>query len=269
MHTNRDLEQAGKITCRILATLTSVISPNESNSKKSDEKNQAQKKEKEQLFNEIVDHYKNNQYTLFKTENQSGEDFKVYLKKENDIITSLALITNSSVSTNLVELDGDIDLTTVAELNKALNLKGLEKLYKLDNSNQYLGNYAVSTRIGIDFNTEKTTALQKELIEQSAIKKEVMEREQRLIEDQRAKVLAAIEKQVQMDEKIRQMTEIYGRQPILLSTPGDTNTVYYINGKKVKADDVKELDKKTISSIEVKNLEKEDDKTEVKFKTRK
>ncbi len=241
-----------------------VASSITSNSKEKDEKNQAQRKEREQLFNEIADYYKSNQYTLFKTENQLGEDLKVYLKKENDLITSLALITNSAASTTLVELDGNIDLTTVAELNKALNLKGLEKLHKLNNSNNlYTGNYAVTTRNGIAFDTEKMNALQKELMEQQKLTKQ----QRAAIEDQAR--MAINETQAQMVEKMRQMSEIYGRQPILLSAPGDTNTVYYINGKKVKANEVKELDKKTISSIEVKNPEKEDDKTEVKIKTRK
>ena len=63
-----------------------------------------------------------------------GEDVKVYLKKNQDKIESLALVTNSSVSTSLVELQGDIDLKTVSELNQALNLRGLENLYKIDNS---------------------------------------------------------------------------------------------------------------------------------------
>ncbi len=69
---------------------------------------------------------------MFKTEKRMGEDVKVFLKKNQDKIKSLALITNSSASTNLVELNGDIDLSTVAELNNTLNLRGLENLYKIN-----------------------------------------------------------------------------------------------------------------------------------------
>ena len=238
---------------------------------KFNEKNEEQKKERNELYNEIEQYYKDKKYTLFKTENQSGEDLKVYLKKENDLITSLALITNSAASTNPVELDGKIDLSNVAELSKALNLKGLEKLYKLNSNSPYVGTYAVSSGNTKAYElAEELAAREREFVEQqSSMKKEIMEREKRLIEDQKAKVLAEFEKQAQMAEKMRQMNEVYGRQPIFLSTPGDTNTVYFINGKKVKANEVKELDKNTISSIEVKNPEKEDDKTEVKIKTKK
>ncbi|HYQ58285.1 MAG TPA: hypothetical protein VEP89_13170, partial [Draconibacterium sp.] len=75
------------------------------------------------------------------------------------------------------------------------------------------------------------------------------------------------EKQLEMIEKQREMAEKYGRQPIFLSTPGDTNTVYYIDGKKVKSDEVKEL----LKNNEVEQIEKTDDdgKTVIKIKTKK
>ena len=71
-----------------------------------------------------------------------------------------------------------------------------------------------------------------------------------------------------MAEKYREMAEKYQRQPIFLNYPGDTSTVYYINGKKVKADEIKKLGKDEIKSIEVKKAEKEDEKTTIKIKTK-
>ena len=231
---------------------------------KFNEKDEEQKKERDALCKEILDYNKSQNYTLFKTEKQLGEDVKVYLKKEQEKITSLALITNSSASTNLVELDGNIDLSTVADLNKALNLKGLENLYKIDNSGPFFSNRVYSTGTTLsNAKAEQWITQQKDFI----AKQQKLTQEQRVAMEDQARITA--EKQAQMAEKIRQMAEVYGRQPIFLSAPGDTNAVYYINGKKVKADDIKKLDKKKIESVELKMPEKEDDKTEVKIKTKK
>lgn len=220
----------------------------------------ASKPEDNQLHETILDFYKKNNYTLFKTEKRMGEDIKVYLNKDQDKIVSLVLVTNSEAATNLVELQGDIDLKTVAELNKALNLKGLENLYKLDNSSSYYGFPSLAA-----YSPERIDELvsrQRELIE----RQHSLTDEQRTEIEARAKEMA--EKQNQMSEKYRELAEKYQREPIFLSYPGDTNTVYYIDGKKVKAKEIKELDKEKIESIEVKKPEKKDDKTTIKIKTK-
>lgn len=218
------------------------------------------KPENNQLHETILEYYKKNNYSLFKTEKRMGEDVKVYLNKSQDKIASLALITNSSAATNLVELQGDIDLKTVAELNKALNLRGLENLYKLENSSSYFGPSA-----GIAYSPER-------IEEMVARQREMVERQRNLTDEQRdqfekqAQIQA--EKQMQMAEKYREMAERYQREPIFLSYPGDTNTVYYIDGKKVKAKEIKDLNKEKIESIEVKKPEKKDDKTTIRIKTK-
>lgn len=208
----------------------------------------------------ILDHYRKGGYTLFKTEKRMGEDVKVFLMKNQDKIVSLALITNSESATNLVELQGDIDLKTVAELNKALNLKGLENLYKLDNNNVY-GNYVTGYAASPE-RIEEMVARQREQFEKQ---RNLTEEQRAVIEDQ-ARAMA--EKQLQMAEKYREMSEKYGREPIFLNYPGDTNTVYYIDGKKVKAKEIKELDKGKIESIEIKKPEKKNDKTTIRIKTK-
>lgn len=208
----------------------------------------------------ILDHYRKGGYTLFKTEKRMGEDVKVFLMKNQDKIISLALITNSESATNLVELQGDIDLKTVAELNKALNLKGLENLYKLDNNNVY-GNYIT----GYTFSPEKIEEMVARQREQFEKQRNITDEQRAAIEDQ-ARAMA--EKQLQMAEKYREMSEKYGREPIFLNYPGDTNTVYYIDGKKVKPKEIKELDKGKIESIEIKKPEKKNDKTAIRIKTK-
>lgn len=218
------------------------------------------REEDNQLHKTILEHYQKNNFTLFKTEKRMGEDVKVYLKKNQDKIESLALVTSSSTSTNLVELKGNIDLKTVAELNKDLNLKGLENLYKLDDSNAYFGR---ST--GFDFSREKMEELvarQREMVD----RQRTFTDEQRVQFEKQAQIQA--QKQVEMAEKYREMAERYQREPIFLNYPGDTNTVYYIDGKKVKAKEIKELDKDKIESVEIKKSGKDDDKTTVKIKTK-
>lgn len=217
------------------------------------------------LHSEIISYYQNNNYNYFllKTEKRMGEDVKVYLKKSNDKIEALALITNSSSSTNLVELEGDIDLKTVSELSKALNLRGLENLYKIDNSSRALYGFS-SAGIG---------ALTGERIEEMvARQREMVERQHNLSDEQRAKfeeqAKQMAEKQMQMAEKYREMAEKYQRQPIFFNYPGDTNTVYILDGKKVQAKKIKEIEKDKIEKIEIINSDKKDNKTTIKITTK-
>lgn len=224
---------------------------------------QADGKEPEQIHAEILEHYKNSGFSLLKTEKRMGEDVKVYLKKANGTIASLALITNSSTSTNLVELNGDIDLANVASLSKAINLNGLENLYKIDNSNSY-GRFPA-----MEFNRQFS---EERVAEMEAWARDVAEKNAQLSEEQIRKIEMHAEmqakKQLEMAEKYREMAETYGRQPIFLSTPGDTNTVYYINGKKVKANKVKDALKKSEIKQLSKTSDEEDGKTIIRITTK-
>jgi hypothetical protein len=216
--------------------------------------------DKNEIHGTILEHYRKNGYTLFKTEKRLGEDVKVFLLKNQEKIVSLALITNSESSTNLVELQGDIDLKTVAELNKAMNLKGLENLNKLDNNNSNF--YGISGNLAYPQRIEELAAQQREMFERQSF---ITNEQRAAIEDQ---ARASADKQMQMAEKYREMAEKYGREPIFLNYPGDTNTVYYIDGKKVKAKEIKDLDKGKIESVEIKKPEKGNNKTTVRIKTK-
>lgn len=223
------------------------------------------KKEKSgepELFGNIIKHYKQNGYTLLKTEKRMGEEVKVYLQRNDGLVTALALITNSTRSTRLVELDGDIDLANVADLNKALNLRGLENLYKIDNSaSSYFagaGNFP-----GFEFDEARLAEIEaraREMAETASLSEEQIAKIEKQAQMQ-------FEKQRELAEKQRELAEKYGRQPIFLTTPGDTNTVYYIDGKKVKSDKVKEL----LKNNEVERIEKTDEngKTVIKIETKK
>jgi len=203
----------------------------------------------EKLHKEILTHYDGSDYTLLKTEKRMGEDIKVYLQKKNGNISSLALVTNSNTATSLVELDGNIDLANVASLSKAMNLRGLENLYKLDSKGSYYGSYV--------------PYIDEERIEEMAVRaREMAERQAELSDEQMKKIQEQAEmqaqKQMEMAEKYREMSEKYGRQPIFLNYPGDS-TRYYLDGKKVEIEKIKALNKDDIKTIDVnKDLDNEE-----------
>ncbi|MBN2774017.1 MAG: DUF4252 domain-containing protein [Prolixibacteraceae bacterium] len=217
------------------------------------------------LHDEILSNYQDEDYDLFKTEKKMGEDIKVYLKKENEKVSSLALVTASESSVTLIEMNGDIDLANLSELSKVLNLRGLEALYKV-NSNSYFygwdGNLTLPDLNSSgwvtgdfdfrDFNSNDyftgfgIEELQKRIEEQN-----FLSQEQKTLLEKRAWDYS--QKQKEMAEKYRQMAEQYGRNPIFLTYPGDTTNVYFIDGKKVKAEDVKNMAKSNkIQGFEVK-----------------
>ncbi len=223
-----------------------------------------EKKEKDppsdELNQKILTHYKNGEYTLLKTEKRMGEEVKVYLKRAQDKIVSLAVLTISSVNTSLVELQGDINLAAVADLNNALNLRGLENLYKINNSSNvvYFGQNNVYIPKG-------------KIEEMAAHQKELLERQQSFSDEQRAKYQEQIGvqeyRQLEMAQKYREMADRYQRRPIFLNYPGDS-TIYYLNGKKVNVDEIKELDNSKIKTMEINKAEKEGDKTTIRIKTK-
>lgn len=226
-----------------------------------------EKKEKSSLADElhqtILDHYKNGDYTLLKTEKRMGEEVKVYLKKNQDKVVSLAVLTNSSVNTSLVELQGDINLTAVADINKALNLRGLENLYKIND------NSAAAAYFGQNANVYFPQERVEELV---ARQKELIERQQFFSDEQRAKLeeqaRIQAQRQMEMAEKYREMSERYQRQPIFLNYPGDS-TIYYLNGKEVSAEEIKDLDKTDILTIDVKKADNEEvDITTINIRTK-
>ncbi len=224
------------------------------------------------IHTEILEHYKKENFTLFKTEKRMGEDVKVFLKKAAGEVSTLALITASTVSVNLIEMNGVINLANLGELSRALNIRGLENLYKIKGSSSYGsfdGAYILPDFDARDYNSDDffTGEPYLELNEHlDALKdQKLFSEDQREKFEQQSKEMAA--RQAEMAEKYREMAEKYKRQPIFLSYPGDTSTIYYIDGKKVKSEAVKKLDKDKIESIEINKSDKKNQST-VKIKTK-
>jgi hypothetical protein len=214
------------------------------------------------LHKEILNHYKSdNSYSLFKTQKTMGEDLKVYLKKVNEKITSLAVVSGSDFSVNLVELNGVVELENLSDLGRELNLRGLENLYRINNNELVVTGYGLGTR-GEAFGWGRSSGTwsvpdikkyeeQLQLIE----KNRDLSAEQRKKIEEQAKLMA--EKQAQYAEQYRVMAEKYKRSPIFLSAPGDTNVIYYLNGKKVTSAEIRKIDPDEIQTIDVR---KNDDK---------
>ena len=216
-----------------------------------------------EMYQDILKYYESNNYSLFKTERQMGEDVKVYLKKNGGKIGALALVTHSGRATNLVELQGEnIDLTTVSELNKALNLRGLENLYKINSP----GTGVFYMRVPPDVPSEEQI---RGMVEKH---RDLIEKQNHLTEEQRRKIETQArimaERQVEMAEKYREMADKYRRQPIFLSVPGDS-VDYFIDGQKVDADAMKKISPNDIERVEVNKGKDVNERRTIRITTRK
>ena len=180
-----------------------------------------------ELLETILNYYKTGDYNLFKTEKRMGEDVKVYIKKNQEKVTSLALITSSSASTNLIEIQGDINLAAVAGLGSAFNLRGIENLNKINGSGSSI---SANTSTGFMLTEER-------IMEMTEKQRDLAERRQKILNEEIAKFEQArlsSEKQLEIAERTRELAESYRRQPIFLNYPGDS-TIFYLNGKIVDA----------------------------------
>lgn len=233
----------------------------------------------DEMQKDILNHYKSDQgYTLFKTQKVMGEDLKVYLKKSNETINSLAILSVSSISLNLVELNGVIDMENLAQLGQELNLRGLESLYRIGSGSSFpramaIGEYYDRSRdfeLGRHLNSQEFQKSLQEQLSQAEKYKELSAEQRKKIEEQfkeQAKQMA--EKQAQMAETYREMARKYQRFPIFLSTPGDSNVVYYLNGKKVDASEIKKIDPDDIKTIMVQKSDEKNKKSNIKIETKK
>jgi hypothetical protein len=241
----------------------------------------------------LLSYYNGKSFTLFKTENRHSEDLKVFLKKNGDKVIALSLVSATPSRLTLIELNGAIDLASVSEIDKALNIRGLENLYKINGQqdvfvtaqdypfgiyNKYGETYDLQSKLGQSLenlnklNAEKMENFNKlnaEKMKAWADQNKEMTREQRKLMAEKQKEMA--EQQKEMAEKYRQMAEKYGRHPIFLSAPGDTNMIYYIDGKKVSVNEINRISSDKIESISVVKPDKNhpNKKGEMRIKTRK
>jgi len=217
---------------------------------------------------EILNYYKDPAFSLLKTENRMGEVVKVYLKKSGEKVNTLSMISSTPTRLTMVELAGDIDLSSISDISGALNVRGLENLNKINGSTNNIvvrgfdPNQTEDHLIFRDLNTEEMNNLsnQRVTVEMTKTFSEMAEKQQEMTEKHREIAI-----------KQQEMASKYGRQPIFLSTPGDTNIVYFINEKKVDSKAFKAINPEDIESVSVIKAEqgKKNKKSEIRIITRK
>ena len=217
---------------------------------------------------EILTYYKDPAFSLLKTENRMGEVLKVYLKKSGEKVNTLSMVSSTPTRLTMVELAGEIDLSTISDISGALNVRGLENLNKINGSPNNIVVHGFDMNQGEDhlIIREQYSDDLKDLpypqmnIEMLRRQKELTEKHNEMSEKHREIVI-----------KQQEMANKYGRQPIFLSTPGDTNIVYFINDKKVDSKAFKAINPEDIESVNVIKAEqgKKNKKSEIRIITRK
>jgi hypothetical protein len=233
----------------------------------------------------LLNYYNGQSFILFKTENRHSEDLKVFLKKNGDKVNALSLISATPTRLTMIELKGDIELTSISEIDKALNIRGLENLYKINGQQDIFvnGQKFPLENFNYYYTYSDQENLQKELQQKlenlnmlngekmkmwADQKKDMDEKQQKLMAEKQKEMVV---KQKEMAEKYLQMAEKYGRHPIFLSAPGDTNMIYYIDGKKVNVQEINKINSDQIESISIVKPDKDHPhkKGEMRIKTRK
>lgn len=212
---------------------------------------------KEEMKTMIRDYYRENDYTLFKTEKNASSDLKIYIDKTDESITSMGLLSSNSFSVNLIEMNGNIDLSKIASLNKALNIRGLEQLQVFDNKKSPSNFY-------FNYEFELPDMSTYELSEER--RREIQEHVQQAQEEMRKHQEEMKIHQREMNLKQRELFEKYNKFPVIISGPDGEDAEYYVNGRKVDKDEIKELDPESIRSIEIdKKDESKKQKAQIKI----
>jgi hypothetical protein len=178
------------------------------------------------------------------------------------------MVSSTPTRLTMVELAGEIDLSTISDISGALNVRGLENLNKINGSPNNIVVHGFDMNQGEDhlIIREQYSDDLKDLpypqmnIEMLRRQKELTEKHNEMSEKHREIVI-----------KQQEMANKYGRQPIFLSTPGDTNIVYFINDKKVDSKAFKAINPEDIESVNVIKAEqgKKNKKSEIRIITRK
>lgn len=204
---------------------------------------------REEMKTEIRSYYQDNDYSLFKTEKNASSDLKIYIDKTDDGIRSMGLLSSNSFSVNLIEMNGAIDLSKVASLYRVLNIRGLEQLQVFDNTkspNNFYFNYQFEMP---DLSNYEISDERRREIEENV---RISQEEMRKYQDEMRK------NQDEMSKRQQQLFEKYNKFPVIISGPESEDAEYFVNGKKVKKEDIHELNPESIESIQI--IKKDDSK---------
>ena len=205
----------------------------------------------DEIKQEIRNYYQDNGYTLFKTEKNANSDLKIYIEKSDDGIESMGLLSSNSFSLNLIEMNGKIDLSKVASLSRALNIRGLEQLRVFDNNTSPDNFY---------FNYEYAFPYSNSLKLSDETRAKIEEQVQRAREEMKKNQGEMMLRQKELTEKQKELYEKYQRFPIMISGSDSKDAEYFVDGEKVTIDEIREIDPQNVESIQV-NKKDNDKKT--------
>lgn len=83
-------------------------------------------------YKEAVQKINTNDYELLVSVRDEGENVRLFVKNQGDIINELFVLVGGEEEFVLVSLIGDIDLKSVSKIANSIDMKGVEHLEKLD-----------------------------------------------------------------------------------------------------------------------------------------
>jgi len=89
-----------------------------------------------QLYANAVKKVTGNGYEELMEVKDAQEDMKFMIKEKDGIIDELVMIVGGNKSFFILSLYGEIDLKKISKLSKSMNVKGMEYLKQLDESDQ-------------------------------------------------------------------------------------------------------------------------------------
>lgn len=84
------------------------------------------------FYEEIMDAYPMDEYTLLMEVLEKGEEVKFYIKKVDNKIPEMMMISKDSDEIVLLSIYGDLDLSFIGKLSKSMKIDGLDKLEKIE-----------------------------------------------------------------------------------------------------------------------------------------
>jgi len=213
---------------------------------------------------EILEYYKKNGLSLFKTEKNGDNDLKIFVKKENEKVSSLGLVNLTELTLTLIEINGSIDMASIASLSRAFNIRGLEALRRIDESSNYYGN-STSNSVFVVGSDNKIYSYSYDFPElripslSAEKRKELEMNSKKELEKLKANQAEWFQYEDGMKKKI-ELNKKYNRVPIIVSGDMD-NAEYFINGKKVDKDEFRKLQPDQIERVEATNTDDKDGKT--------
>jgi hypothetical protein len=85
---------------------------------------------------EVIAAYPMSKYTELMVVQEKGEEARFYILKENNKIPELLMIAREEDQTIVLSLTGDIDLKSISNLGKSMNIEGMENLEKVEEENK-------------------------------------------------------------------------------------------------------------------------------------